>query len=403
MFFNFPLNPKVTVTKRKGMVIKIKLNYLGIIRKLLIITIILMTFSSCLNAFASSRRTDIVYFYITVCKPCNEAQKAMEQINKETAAFHPNVLMHNIENTDNLKLLNRYYDYYKVPQKERQLPCIFVGKTYLAGESSIQTGLRFAITQDGSATPLLKATPLAEDPAPKYFGLIGTFFTGLLNGFNPCALSMLLFFISLLIAQKGNILRSGLAFCGGKFLMFLALGTILYQFLSAVNPAIYTSIVKVLLLMLVLLVTALNVSDFFATRKEHYGKVKMQLPLGLRKRLNIFVRNLLEGKTGRYVILISFITGAVVTVGEFLCTGQLYLAAIIFNIREYGSLNLYAFFALVIYDIGFVLPLLVLVLAIQRGRLIFELSETLRAKLPAIKLATAGIFLVYGLIFLIFL
>lgn len=374
----------------------------GIIKKVLLLSVMLVLLASSLNVYASVPRTDIVYFYINVCKSCNEAQKAINQINTQATAYHPTVLMYDIESTKNLELLSRYYDYYRVPQKQRHLPCAFVGKVYLSGEDAIQSGLKAAITQMDSPTPMLNQSDSSGNGMriPNGFQLGGAFLVGLVNGFNPCALSMLLFFISLLVAQKDNILKTGLAFCAGKFLMFLALGTILYNFLSTINPSVYSSIVKILLLVLILIVTALNISDFIVTRKEQYGKVKMQLPTALRKKVNVHVRHILEGRTGKYVIFVSFIIGAVITVGEFLCTGQLYLAAIVYNIRENRILNAQAFLALLIYDIGFVLPLLALVIAIQKGRLVFELSETLRSRLPMIKLMTAAVFLVYGVIFI---
>ena len=357
------------------------------------------------NAYAAAKRADIVYFYITVCETCNQAHKEMVRISTELAEYKPNIIMYNIENPENLELLNKYYEYYQIPKARQHLPCVFVGNNYLDSEDAIQNKLKQSITDMKTETPLLKkstAERSIKNPEGR-FEFAVPFFTGLVNGFNPCALSMLLLFISLLISRQGSIIKTGFAFCLGKFLMFLALGTLLYSFLSIININLYQGIVKILVLILILLVTIINICDYYAAKNEQYGKIRMQLPKGLRKSLDGFIKRMLNEKTGSYVIFFSFITVAVIAVGEFLCTGQLYTAAIINSIREYGSLNWMSFFTLLIYDFGFILPLCIMILAINRGKLVFELSEKLRSRLPAIKLATAAVFLIYGIIFLLFL
>lgn len=95
----------------------------------------------------------------------------MDQINRQATACHPHVLMYNIENQDNLKLLTRYYDYYKVPQSNRQLPCAFIGKTYLTGKSGINQGLMYAIENDSSETPLLGKSAVRQTPRSNILNL----------------------------------------------------------------------------------------------------------------------------------------------------------------------------------------------------------------------------------------
>jgi cytochrome c biogenesis protein CcdA len=98
----------------------------------------------------------------------------------------------------------------------------------------------------------------------------------------------------------------------------------------------------------------------------------------------------------------SFLLGIVISVGEFLCAGQIYLATIAYMIQNQRALTLQAFLYLLIYDIGFVLPMLIITVMIERGRELFDISEVLRKKLPLIKLifAIAFVLLAVAIIFL---
>ena len=58
---------------------------------------------------------------------------------------------------------------------------------------------------------------------------------GLVDGFNPCAFSLLIFFITFLLGlqkTRGNILWMGSAYIAGNFIMYLTLGLGLLQAIS---------------------------------------------------------------------------------------------------------------------------------------------------------------------------
>jgi cytochrome c biogenesis protein CcdA/glutaredoxin len=386
---------------------KIKL-YKNIIISLVLTIMVMLALSAYKCEAKEQKKIIMVYFYINVCKSCNEAEKSLNELSsiiKESGKnISPDIRMYNIENSRSYELLLKYIDYYKVPKEKGTVPILFLGNKYFQGKDEIEKGLKDVMSEDNIIleTPILaslkiNSAGLVEEKFSKING-IGVFFTGLVNGFNPCSLSMLLFFLSVLIARKGRIIGIGITFCLGKFIAYLALGTVMYKLLSTINMELYSTIIKVIMGAVILVIVVFNLRDYLAARKEQYEKIRMQLPKALRKKNHNWIKKLESLKDDRIIILLSFILGALIAVGEFLCTGQLYLATIIYILQNNPVMNMKALVYLLMYDLAFILPLVAVIIAVNRGREIFDISELFREKLAAIKLITAIAFLILGII-----
>ena len=89
----------------------------------------------------------------------------------------------------------------------------------------------------------------------------------------------------------------------------------------------------------------------------------------------------------------SFILGFLVTLSELLCTGQIYMTTIV---------TLYQFdkflrnFYLLIFNIGFIIPILIITVAFYKTKEIMSVSDTLFNKLWIIKIITGILMLVLG-------
>ena len=93
---------------------------------------------------------------------------------------------------------------------------------------------------------------------------------------------------------------------------------------------------------------------------------------------------------------LSFGLGAIISVGEFLCTGQIYLATI--TVLQSGqALDFRAMIYFLIYGAAFVLPLILITVFIHKGREIFDLTEWMRERI-LIKLINAVVFILFGII-----
>jgi len=228
--------------------------------------------------------------------------------------------------------------------------------------------------------------------------------TGFANGLSPCGISLLLLLFSLLLAKNANILKLGLTFITARFLTFLLLGTVLYSAFEQIS-AILSPVGKALQILIAVLAVffaILNFMDYFAARKNEYGKIRFQLPPKLRAFQRDYLENTLNCG-GKYLTGTVFIAGIVLSVGEFLCTGQLYLASIIYMMQRQTAWDMTVFLAFVVYLLAMSLPLLLLTLLAKRGSQVLQLSEMTRGKLPWIKLLYGVLFLLFAVLLFVFL
>lgn len=381
---------------------------------LIIISIFISLFLVRPSAYAAENNENkplVIYFYASVCASCNVAEESLNEVYDMAKAsgkdIHLDVRMLNIEDSHNYELFQKYLDFYKVPEQDRHAPIIFFGDAWYCGKTGIQEGLQAEFEKEKiTGAELLKVSGKDQERVQEKFSemkAVNVFLAGLVGGFNPCSLSMLLFFISLIIARQASVLKMGLAFGAGKFITYLLLGTVLFNLLSKLHGGWFETFTKLALLLFVLVIAGLSIKDFFAARGEKYNKISTQLPTGLRKINHDWIKKFTSGANIKLLMLMSLLLGAIISVGEFLCTGQIYIASIAYIIQSNTVLTLRAFLYLVIYDVAFILPLIIITIIIDRGRGIFDVSEVLRAKLPAIKLVTGLAFLVFGVYIIFFL
>ena len=121
-----------------------------------------------------------------------------------------------------------------------------------------------------------------------------------------------------------------------------------------------------------------------------------QLPLGIKQRIH---RDIIEKTAIGGIVFRSFLAGLIISFLEFGCTGQIYLPTITFMISKVGW-SLKPILSLLIYNIMFVIPLIVIALLAvvftSRG-----IAKSLGSKIPTIKLLTAILFFVLGILLIL--
>lgn len=348
----------------------------------------------------------IHYFYATACEECDTSEQVLGELNrilKAKGATHKVVIVkYEMESIENGVLLQKYFDDYRVPKKQQFTPIVFVGDSFFAGEKEIAAGVLSYLGREfvPETRQLAVEESDKDEPVKAFKGItvLNVLLAGLINGLNPCSLSMLLFFLSLLMVKPVSISKMGGAYAIGKFIMYLLLGTLLFDLLARLNVGWYQSITKTVLLAFVILIAGLNIKDFFMARKEIYNKITTQLPTGLRKLNHIWIKKFTASRSNGLLLLGSFLLGLIISVGEFLCTGQIFLATIVYVLKGDSALNIKAFIYLVLYTVAFVSPVIAVSFVIARTKAVFDVSEAIRKRLPAIKLANAIVFLIFGLI-----
>lgn len=358
--------------------------------------------------------TLLVYFYVNGCKECVQVKAFMDTMEDTYTVDYKghklestvNIVKYEIGDPDNLALMYSIYDAYNVPKERQFVPIIFMGQENYLGIDEISRNLIDAI-ESGKGVVEDEALLALEEIEPQEImltgqNIAGVLTTGLINGFNPCSISMILFLFSLLLSRKVNVLKLGFAFIIGKFITYVLLGTVFYGLLSTLNIDWLNTVVKVILIVLFLVLSLMNFLDFFAAKNENYGKVRMQLPAGLRKMNHNIIKKITDVKNQKLLLLLCFLLGVLISVGEFLCTGQIYLATILYVLQNSAVFDVRSLTYFVLYSFMFVVPLIVITVVIHKTKEFFSLSEFVREKMHLIKLLNAILFLLFVVLVVLF-
>jgi cytochrome c biogenesis protein CcdA len=373
---------------------------------ILILTIIgLSSFQiSPFNSIAADETYDAVYFgslYCSVCQNLETVDLAFERLEAQGVVVQKIILE---EDSDNTSLFRNYQFTFDVPSSESMVPVIFVGDRYFVGRTDINNAIdTFEIRDIAQSMEMLDI--LVAPPSD--FSLVYFILLGFVDGVNPCAIAMLLLFISLLgFTKKRSILIPvALTFISAIFISYFLFGTILYQYLYQLRflsflvktiPWIIVGISGILFL--------LNFYDFIVTMLQKYNLVKNQLPSGIqkfnRKMMERFTKKMDEGSKSIYVI--TFLIGLIISFTEFLCTGQAYLTAILHLIHFTDNVGR-GLLLLAIYNLIFVLPLIIITLIAYKTQSIQSVSIFMREKLHWIKLFNSIVFLAILIYYLLFM
>ena len=344
-------------------------------------------------AIAGSHTSKAYYLYITACESCHEASGLIDalpqsvQVMVDGLAFSSPVEIVRINLTADSGRALKLFDAFQVPKKDRIAPILLAGDAYYTGVDSIRRFISEDISVGGALdTPEV----LGENPqlALTWGPMLAA---GFIGGLNPCALSMLLLLLTVLANLKANAARCAGVFLGAKFVTYLLIGTLLLGAFQAWNPSWLQLVTKTALTIISMGLIALNLRDAWMARSERYGEVKNQLPVPLRRGLQARIRVSLEKPFGPLMLVVAAL-GSLVAAGEFLCAGQVYLAALLAAIQT--GRDLAALFPMLIgYCLMFLVPSAFISLAVARGQALFTVSEFILKRMPLIKLITALFFI----------
>ena len=138
------------------------------------------------------------------------------------------------------------------------------------------------------------------------------------------------------------------------------------------------------------LLILLNLWDALAARREAYGQIRNQLPARLRRFLHRRIGAVAANP--RAMVPALLLLGALVAASEFLCAGQVYLATLLSGLQA-GGQGAGMFLLLAAYCVAFLAPSALLTVLILRGKAVLQVSDWMRRRMAAGKLATALFFL----------
>jgi cytochrome c biogenesis protein CcdA len=184
----------------------------------------------------------------------------------------------------------------------------------------------------------------------------------LTDSINPCALAVLMILLEGLVLIRKNVLKIGFAFVIGIFLSYLLIGLGIVSGLELIdNSNLFHQIVAVI----AILVGIFNIKDYF-----FYGKLfHMEIPTKWRPKMGTILQKATTP-------IIALVVGFVISAFELPCTGGPYL----FALGLLKGQDLPTVWYLIYYNLIFVLPLIIVILAVHFSYVKIEKTEQWRQK-----------------------
>lgn len=219
---------------------------------------------------------------------------------------------------------------------------------------------------------------------------------GLLDGINPCAFATIIFLTGLLIASKqsrAKMCLTGTTFAVSVGLTYTAIGfsvmTVLrnVQGFSLVQSGLHIIMIAGLILMTLACL-------FDAWHLHRHGVTRLRLPHAVRLRLNALMARAFHK---RYLIPGVLGLGIMVSFLELGCTGQIYWPTLLFMVHD-PEMAPQAWSWLILYNVAFVTPLLVVTVLAIAGTGSTRLNTWGHNHTAAFRLITAALMVFFLII-----
>lgn len=344
-------------------------------------------------------KKEIVFFSTYGCNECDRVLYLLKGIAAQDSSVVLRV--YGTEDPASKALLAAFDRVYNLPESKRLLtPAVFVGRGYLVKSEIDRENLARLLSGHTEPIPwaeIKKAEGMSHEVILEKFEgfrILPIVGAGLLDGINPCAFATLIFFItylSVLGVERRRILLVAIPFILSVFLTYFVVGLVAYQILALLKVLHWVSVTVFGATVVFLLVLAvLSFNDYLLLRRGQGEKMKLKLPDRIRKRLNKIIRQ--RTTLGGFVVG-AVVTGFLVSVFELVCTGQVYLPTLVYmaQVSEFkGRALLYLF----IYNLAFILPLVVVFVLVRFGMTEKHLQMFLTRRAGLTKILTALLFLV---------
>jgi cytochrome c biogenesis protein CcdA len=356
------------------------------------------------------RSKRIIYGAFFLLRGCLDCQGKKAQL-EEWVSKVPNVRIgvFDLTKEENKAIDEALFQIYRIPEsKWASILKLYIGEDYLSGSDFRYENFQKVVSkyQDKGAPPpweIVTQEALQSGEKKiidrfKQFSVWGVFIAGLIDGLNPCAFATIIFLVSYLaFLGKANkeILTYGIIFTLGVFIAYILTGMGLMAGLRQLSgfPLITKGIYFVIGIFAFVLGT-LSFYDYLQFRSGHMEKMKLQLPMALKKRIHGIIR--IQTRSAKAGFLGTFVLGFVIAITEVVCTGQVYLPTIGY-IMTLPKLKVHAFSYLVLYNIAFIIPLVGIFVAAFFGVTSERMALVTKRHTGTVRLLTGILFICLGL------
>lgn len=322
----------------------------------------------------------IFVFYNQNCGDCQRALTFLRNFSSR----HPGVDIryYDVFNSpDNQTLFQRFNEQYNTPNSP--VPAVFVGTYVVTGSENIEKALDGIVLglEEVAITPTptnpLPVQPMVEITLP----LVVT--AALVDGINPCAFAVLIFLLVTLLGIKTRrkVLVAGIAYIAAVFIFYFLSGLGLF---AAVQVAGASWILQIVGAGVSIIAGLLMIADSIRPGTTPW----LSIPSS--------GKGIIERVIRHATVPAAFVLGLVVGVFELPCTGGVYLA--ILSLLA-GRMSISAGLPwLFVYNVIFILPLVVILLAIYFGISPDRLEEWRKGRRNLLRFATGVLMLALGIV-----
>ena len=369
-----------------------------IAHRLFVLALLLTSLACPLGSAAvepASEQPDIEVFVRQGCPHCTEAKRFLEDLQRNRPSLR--VVLRDLEQDKTaLRQLQELADRYGV--RTPGVPTFYLRGNLIVGYSDAEsTGTKITalldqplpeaagslpqdvcrIETDSSCIDLARPPPRPSDSIETpWFGRLSagelglplfTIVIGLLDGFNPCAMWVLLFLLSLLVNLQD---RRKMALIAGTFV--LVSGLVYFAFMAAwLNIFLLIGLSRPIQIGLggvALLVGMVNVKDFFAL---HRG-ISLSIPESAKPGLYARIRGILQADNLTGVLAGIVVLAGLVNIIELLCTaGFPALYTQILTLQQMPAWEYYGYLGL--YNLAYIfddsLMVMIAVVTLSRRKL----------------------------------
>lgn len=351
------------------------------------------------------------FLYMPGCLHCEEMKADLKKWAERIPELK--IRIFSLVKEENKKLDEALSQLYQVPESKRLVDHkLYIGEDYLWGEELTHESFQKIISKykaKGASPPWEKVSKedLREGEKNiierfRRWSLSAVLIAGFIDGINPCAFATMIFLVSYLtfVGKRGReILLFGIVFTAGVFIAYLLVGMGFMTFFHSLSSfPLISKGVYLFIAIFALTLGVISLYDYILFRRGEVAKWKLQLPMGLKKKIHEIIREQARFKGG---LLATFCAGFIIAVCTVICTGQVYLPTIGF-VMGIPELRKNAIFNLVLYNIMYILPLVGIFVLTFLGVTSEKIAFITKEHTGAIKLLTALLFFVLaGILFLL--
>lgn len=188
---------------------------------------------------------------------------------------------------------------------------------------------------------------------------------GLVDGINPCAIGMMVMLLGYLLTfanKPERIIKTGLLYIGSIFVTYLVVGLALYSLVAQLDLSGEARVLNLLVGGGLLLAGLVQLKDFLGIEKGPH----LRIPTASKAKLI----GLIEKVNYPAVIVL----GILVTLLETPCSLPIYVGTATILSQSGMAMSLVVAYFLY-YNLLFVLPLLVVLIVVWRGKKLLEVKE----------------------------